>query len=77
MPLNQLITNDQAIQTFCILDHPEIVELLKLTTGVNLMRRNSSKPITKICTFGSGKKLLLLDKMGKFDTIARSITKQF
>jgi len=49
---------------------PEIVGLQKLTTGVNLVRRNSTKSITKICTFRSGKRLFLLDKMGKFDIIA-------
>jgi len=70
MPLNLLTLNDQAIQTFCILDHPEIIELQKLTTGVNIVRRNSSKSIINIYAFGSGKRLFLLDKMGKFDTIA-------
>jgi len=49
---------------------PEIVELQKLTTGVNLVRRNSSKSITNIYSFGSGKRLILLDNTRKFDTIA-------
>jgi len=49
---------------------PGIVKLKKLATGVNLVKWNSPKSITKICTFGSGKRLFLLDKMGKFDTIA-------
>ena len=51
-------------------NHPDIVELKKLITGVKRVRRNSSKSTTNICTFGSGKRLFLLDKMGKFDTIA-------
>jgi hypothetical protein len=50
--------------------HPEIVELQKLTTGVNIVRRNSSKSITNIYAFGSGNRLILLDNMRKFDTIA-------
>ena len=49
---------------------PEIVELQKLTTGVNLVRRNLSKSITNIYSFGSGKGLILLDNTRKFDTIA-------
>src|SRR6266566_9858829 len=51
-------------------NHPDIVELKKLITGVKRVRRNSSKSTTKICTFGSGSKTVLLDKMRKFDTIA-------
>jgi hypothetical protein len=50
-------------------NHPEIVELQKLTTGVNLVRRNSSNSITDIYAFGSGNRLILLDNMRKFDTI--------
>ena len=48
---------------------PGIVELKKLTTGVKLVRRNSSKSITNIYSFGSGKRQLLLDNTRKFDTI--------
>jgi len=36
---------------------PEIVELQKLTTGVKLMRRNSSKSTTSTYTFGRGKEV--------------------
>jgi len=51
-------------------NHPDIVELKKLTTGVQLVRKNSSKSTTNICAFGSGSETVLLDKMRKFDTIA-------
>ena len=47
-----------------------IVELKKLTLGVKRVRKNSSKSTTNIRAFGSGKRLFLLDKMRKFDTIA-------
>ena len=51
-------------------NHPDIVELKKLTLGVKRVRRNSSKSTTNICAFGSGSETVLLDKMRKFDTIA-------
>ena len=51
-------------------NHPAIVELKKLTLGVKLVRKNTSKSTTNIRAFGSGKRLFLLDKMRKFDTIA-------
>ena len=54
-------------------NHPDIVELKKLTTGVKLVRRNSSKSITNIYAFGSGNRLILLDNMRKFDTIVEVI----
>jgi hypothetical protein len=50
-------------------NHPHIAELKKLTTGVKPVRWNSSKSTTNICGFGSGKRLFLLDKWRKFDTI--------
>ena len=58
-------------------NHQDIVELKKLALGVKLVRKNTSKSTTNTCAFGSGKRLFLLDKMGKFDTIAKSITKHF
>ena len=51
-------------------NHPDIVELKKLTLGVKRVRRNSSKSTTNICAFGNGSETVLLDKMRKFDTIA-------
>ena len=52
-------------------NHPDIVELKKLTLGVKRVRRNSSKSTTKICGFRSGQQeTVLLDKMRKFATIA-------
>jgi hypothetical protein len=45
--------------------HQDIVELKKLALGVKLVRKNTSKSTTKICAFGSGKRLFLLDKNEK------------
>ncbi len=39
-------------------NHPAIVELKKLTLGVKLVRKNTSKSTTNIRAFGSGKRLL-------------------
>ena len=50
-------------------NHPDIVELKKLTMGVQLVRKNSSKSTTNISAVGRGKRLFLLDKMRKFDII--------
>jgi hypothetical protein len=51
-------------------NHPDVIELKKLTTGVEFVRRNSSKSITNIYAFGSGKRLICLDKVRMFATIA-------
>ena len=51
-------------------NHPDIVEQKKLALGVKLVRKYTSESTTNTCAFGSGKRLFLLDKMRKFDTIA-------
>jgi hypothetical protein len=58
-------------------NHPEIVELIKFTTGVKLVRRNSSKSITNIYALGSRMRPILLDNTRKFDTIVEVSTLSF